>query len=144
MNTNEKIADLQRQLDALRQEIGPKELVPIDWSTVKPGTLVLAWDFDHKKVIREYREYYADSTYPHRTLGCGSWKHASIVTGQWIFNHSGENPWPDGVVVGFWLRGSASEHELRTPAQGLRWGIAGNNGDIIASRCVGLEKWRCW
>ena len=144
MNTKEKIADLQRQLDALKRDIESPKLVPIDWGTVKPGMLVMAWDYGVGKALREYREYCPKSTSPHRTRGLGDWKHASLETGHWIFNHSGENPWPDGVMVEFWLRGSASEHELRTHARRLRWGLAGDNGDIIASRCVGLEEWRCW
>lgn len=115
----------------------PPEPRQIDWSKIAGSSVpVHVRDHGHEKWDQGFlKNFYRDTRYPFRTnVG---YKQASLETGLWVFNASGKNPWPEGVIVEVTLRNGTVHNKTADP---WRWNDTKTARDIIASRAVGLEE----
>lgn len=150
------IREMKRELAALKAEretkrntgmaLSADELYKtprrINWSQVREGVPVMVWDRG-TPCLRFYSKHDAACPkYPHRAIDDCGYKKASLVTGAWIFNHSGENPWPEGVLLTVIFRNT--DEGFNKTTNSLQWETTGAEGDIIASRCTGLADGWEW
>ncbi len=130
----------QHRIDEALRELQPEPKV-IDWQKVVDNQLPVMVSMDDGKRFPAFLRKYEPPYFPFKASACG-WKYATLETGQWVFNASGENVWPDGVLVEVWLRMDGNQRDPigPSPASNYQWAMQESEGAIIASRAVGLEE----
>ena len=134
---------LEKRVAAVEAAIGfhkqPPEPKVIDWASVPVNTPVMFWDGAPYKNMYFFERYDSGCpSFPFRIRSTG-YENASLETGIWVYNETGVNPWPEGVMVEYIMR--LGDFAKAEPATDLIWGLARrSNDDIISSRAVGLQE----